>query len=139
MFCRLSTDVVPAGRLGPLHVIVQTGIQSAVHWIWLRLSLSFNVYDWVDGVMMTWFEPSEKNVGLERKYQNTEVIVFYCGKNQLMSRLLSNELWGLPEKIIIIQLLLLSNIALLVIDILPYMLYSYKVIMDGKYIYTISF
>jgi hypothetical protein len=33
MLCRLSTEVVPTGRLGPLHVIVQTGIQSAVHWI----------------------------------------------------------------------------------------------------------
>ena len=53
MSCRLSTDVVPAGRLGPLHVIVHTGIQSAVHWILFRLSVSFNVYDWVDGVMMT--------------------------------------------------------------------------------------
>ena len=50
---------------------------------------------------------------------------------------MSNELWGLPEKIIIIQLLLLSKIALLVIDILPYMLFCYQVIMEGKYIYTL--
>ena len=56
-----------------------------------------------------------------------------------MSRLLSNEFWGLPEKIIIIQLLLLSKTTLLVIDILPYMLNCYQVIMEGKYVYTISF
>ena len=56
-----------------------------------------------------------------------------------MSRLLSNEFWGLPEKVIIIQLLLLSKTTLLVIDILPYMLNCYQVSMEGKYIYTISF
>ena len=74
MFCMLSGYVVPAGRLGPLHVIVQTGIQSAVHWIWLRLSVSFNVYDWVNGVMMTILGPSEKGIELEWRNQNTDVI-----------------------------------------------------------------
>ena len=70
--------MLPAGRLGPLHVILQTGLQSAVHWIWFRFSVSFNVYDWVDGVMVTRLGPSEKYVGLERRQQNTEVIIEYC-------------------------------------------------------------
>ena len=74
MFCRLSTDVVSAERLGPLHVIVQLGLQSAVHWILIRFSVSFNVYDGVGGVMMTIFGPSEKYVGLEWKKQNTEAM-----------------------------------------------------------------
>jgi hypothetical protein len=72
-----SMDTNIIGRLGPLHVIVQTGMQSAVHWIWFRLSVSFNVYDWVDGVMMTWFGPSEKYIGQGWRYQNAEVITYY--------------------------------------------------------------
>ena len=83
MFCRLSTDVVTAGRLGPLHIIVQTGMQSAVHWLWFRLALSFDALDWVDGVMMTWFGPSENYVGFERRCLNKYrgyCRVVYCKK-----------------------------------------------------------
>jgi hypothetical protein len=44
MFCKFRIDVVPAGRLGPVQFVVQLGIQSAVQFILLTLSVSLTVY-----------------------------------------------------------------------------------------------
>jgi hypothetical protein len=44
MFCKFRIDVEPAGRLGPVQDVVQCGLQSAVHVIWLTLPVSVTVY-----------------------------------------------------------------------------------------------
>ena len=43
MYVKFRIDVEPAGRLGPVQVVVQLGLQSAVHVIWLTLPVSVTV------------------------------------------------------------------------------------------------
>ena len=43
MLTKFRIDVEPAGRLGPVQVVVQLGLQSVVHVIWLTLSVSVTV------------------------------------------------------------------------------------------------
>ena len=44
MIVKFRIDVVPAGRFGPVQAVVQLGLQSAVHVIWLTLPVSVTVY-----------------------------------------------------------------------------------------------
>jgi hypothetical protein len=52
-------DVEPAGRLGPVQVVVQLGLQSAVQFIWLTLSVSLTVYVVFGGEISICMGPSE--------------------------------------------------------------------------------
>ena len=45
MFCKFITDVASPEKLGPLHAIVQLGLQSAVQVIGPTFSPSFTVKD----------------------------------------------------------------------------------------------
>jgi hypothetical protein len=59
MFCKLRIDVEPAGRLGSVQVVVQLGLQSAVHVILLTLPLSVTVYVVSGGEISICIGPSE--------------------------------------------------------------------------------
>lgn len=60
IFCRYSTDVTPSGRLGPFHIVVHSGLQSAVQLIGpIFPTVSIAVKLCCKGIMLTCLGPSK--------------------------------------------------------------------------------